>query len=362
MTECVHAPWPSYKPVLRSCAHLPAAAAQIGGLDADLAWILPRIDKAGTYRLGKLQRNQASALIAGLHRWLEEQPKAGHASRSGCRRAISCIWPHLSCALASSNAQQQQDLLLLPALLDAAGQKPGTFVELGAYDGVQLSNTIMLERCFNFTGLLIEANPPNFERMRQSSGRTRSAMVHSAVCGGAPDGVPGLVQMTVGGGNVARQVLPPDAKSVREQSSNMTTTTTTRRAANGMNAPPHSASRRRVIGNVASSARKWDEKAPLADTVEVPCMPLHKLMRDNGMASGATFLSLDVEGAEELVLRTVDPAVFQYIMVETELEVADRRTLGAVDSIIRGSGMVRAREITGVQYNAVYRQPNAVRG
>ena len=43
-------------------------------------------------------------------------------------------------------------------------------------------------------------------------------------------------------------------------------------------------------------------------------MPLlTSLMQDNGLPSAAEFLSLDVQGAEELVLRAVDPAVFKVI-------------------------------------------------
>jgi FkbM family methyltransferase len=342
-SECVHAPWPSWRPVLRSCAHSPTAAALVGGLDADLAWILPKIDKAGAFRLGKLQRSQASELIAGLHRWHDKQHSQQHSQqqqqqqrrprgtlREACRHAaISCLWPQLQCALANSNAQQQQDLLLLPALLDLVGPVPGTFVELGAYDGVQLSNTYMLERCFNFTGLLIEANPTNFEKMRSSSGRSRSRMVHSAVCGDAPEGRPGTVHMTVDGANVARQVLPESDAGGNQ----------TRRVEPGGTAPR---------GRMRAAPR----------TAEVPCAPLQALMERHGFQGGADFLSLDVEGAEDLVLRTVSPAAFKYIMVETELDVSNRRTISAVDQRIRGAGLVRARELTGIQYNTVYRSPH----
>lgn len=39
------------------------------------------------------------------------------------------------------------------------GKKAGTFIEIGAHNGITLSNTIWLERKHNWTGLLIEANP-----------------------------------------------------------------------------------------------------------------------------------------------------------------------------------------------------------
>ena len=81
-------------------------------------------------------------------------------------------------------------------------------------------------------------------------------------------------------------------------------------------------------------------------------------MRDHNLRRGVTFLSLDVEGAEEIVLRTVDPSWFKYMMVEAELDVSDKHTLSAVDSIIQAAGMIRAREIGGIQFNTVYRNPS----
>jgi FkbM family methyltransferase len=38
-------------------------------------------------------------------------------------------------------------------------KKNGFFIEMGAFDGMSLSNTLWLERHHNWTGLLIEANP-----------------------------------------------------------------------------------------------------------------------------------------------------------------------------------------------------------
>ena len=39
----------------------------------------------------------------------------------------------------------------------------------------------MLERCFGWRGVLIEASPRNFQRL-EKAGRTKSKLVHSAVC------------------------------------------------------------------------------------------------------------------------------------------------------------------------------------
>ena len=46
-------------------------------------------------------------------------------------------------------SQHGEDRVLLPLLLSVTGGAVGTFVELGAIDGVFLSNTYVMERCFN---------------------------------------------------------------------------------------------------------------------------------------------------------------------------------------------------------------------
>ncbi|XP_066951698.1 uncharacterized protein [Macrobrachium rosenbergii] len=57
---------------------------------------------------------------------------------------------------------------ILGNLEDIFGDKieiPGTFLEVGAYDGEFLSNTLWLEREFGWKGILVEANPYFFEQL-----------------------------------------------------------------------------------------------------------------------------------------------------------------------------------------------------
>ena len=200
--------------------------------------------------------------------------------------------PLLECVLRNSVSQFREDLILLPELLMVAGGRPGTFVELGAFDGINASNTLVLERCFNWTGLLIEANPVNFEALQTRSGR-RSTMIHSAVCTPA-----GVVQMTVNGG----------AK--------------------------------------ASQFGQWRK-----ETVEVPCQPLTRIMEAAGLPK-AHFFSLDVEGAEDKVLKASNPAAFSLILVEAlGNDVAkDER----VEGLITRAGLQRATNLT-IFWSRVYR-------
>lgn len=178
-----------------------------------------------------------------------------------------------------------------------------------------MSNTFMYERCFNWTGLLIEAQPDNFESLQYHSGR-QSTKILSAVCASGTD--PPVVRMTrpqSGHGNVAKQV--------------------------------------KVSG---------------INTVEVPCAPLSTIIDSTGLSrEDIVFFSLDVEGAELDVLRTVSPSRFKIIMVETELnvkgvgQVSDRKTIEQVHQTIVSHGFRMAADhanINDANYNKnkVYRR------
>ena len=162
--------------------------------------------------------------------------------------------------------------MLLPILFAATQgfSQPGVFVELGAFTGVLLSNTYLYERCFGWSGVLIEANSRNYKELIRS-GRDRSTFVHSAICAGEPH----TVSLTTGGGRTAAQV---DVMS-------------------------------------AAFANKWFHGQQNKSVEHVPCKSLGAIMKDAGHPNG-TLLSLDVEGAEVEVLSSFEPTTFQVIMVE----------------------------------------------
>jgi len=75
--------------------------------------------------------------------------------------------------------------LLQDAFVVAAtnSMKHGQFVEIGVGDGCHLSNTLTLERDFQWKGLLIEANPffwPQIEKNRPAAALARTAVLGSA--------------------------------------------------------------------------------------------------------------------------------------------------------------------------------------
>lgn len=190
---------------------------------------------------------------------------------------VECLWhayrrPHRG--FQAERSAFGEELLLLPTLLRASAERNGgryaggTFVELGALDGVTISNSLLLERCFNWRGVLIEANPTNFMKLNVS--QRASTKIHSAVCAEG-----GNVTMTSSGGPTSAQI--------------------------------GAASERHV--------KTW--KLNLDRVVTVPCRPLSRIMEQALPAPHhASFLSLDVEGAEDIVMETVDPALFDVVLVE----------------------------------------------
>jgi len=67
--------------------------------------------------------------------------------------------------LTQSHSQLLQDLFVLYAL---RGKRDGYFVEFGATDGVQINNTVMLERAYGWRGVLAEPARAWHDALRQN--------------------------------------------------------------------------------------------------------------------------------------------------------------------------------------------------
>jgi len=64
-----------------------------------------------------------------------------------------------------SKAQLRQDLWVLA---ETGRKRGGFFVEIGAFDGIHLSNTYLLEKEFGWTGILVEPNPERHAALREN--------------------------------------------------------------------------------------------------------------------------------------------------------------------------------------------------
>ena len=140
-------------------------------------------------------------------------------------------------------------------------KRNGTFVEIGGYDGWMGSNCVFFEKVLGWTGLVVEASPQFVQRI----GETRSAeVVHAAVSD--RDGTAEFLEVTSGltqmGGLMAH--YPSQA-----------------------------------LGRIRRDKRHAET------VVTVPATRLDTLLRARGLEQ-SDYCSIDVEGAERAVLRSID--------------------------------------------------------
>lgn len=133
----------------------------------------------------------------------------------------------------------------------------GTYVELGAYDGIQESNSRFFDKCLGWKGLLIEGNPENYQDTIRSRPFAHK-MSFAPSCDAAYEA---------------------ENKTIEFYKYPM------------------------ANGGLKEHALTYKGRP----TVDVPCGPLSPVLED--IFSGdehINFFSLDVEGAERLVLDTID--------------------------------------------------------
>lgn len=223
----------------------------------------------------------------------------------------------VDCVLRESRSNE--DIVLLPLLLEAASVSGRqTFTELGAYDGITGSQSYLLEKCFGWTGVLIEASLQNFYKLNQTQRSRRTHKEHSAVCNGT-----GTLDVMGGRGSVAG-VASDFAKSF---------------------------------------ARQWkrahSDCGGMPCVSKVPCRPLPSIIEDAGFPR-VTFLSLDVEGGEEKVLQTVRPEhdTFPFDVVMVEADRHNHRKNARVQSMLHTWGLIQypIQQLPG-STNQVYARP-----
>ena len=111
-------------------------------------------------RLAALARKLFPPASPAVAVWLQMM---GHREvfRGEAAAFLSVVVAHA----ARSSAMQFQDLWVLHELGEKRG---GFFVEFGAADGLDLSNTLLLERDYGWTGILAEANPAYVVALKQN--------------------------------------------------------------------------------------------------------------------------------------------------------------------------------------------------
>lgn len=65
--------------------------------------------------------------------------------------------------MSNNYSQFGQDIHVIEKIYN--NKKNGFFIEIGAYDGIQMSNTFLLEKEYNWKGICVECNPFWFEKL-----------------------------------------------------------------------------------------------------------------------------------------------------------------------------------------------------
>ena len=183
---------------------------------------------------------------------------------------------HCTVEKCSNSRHEEQEFVqtILPHMKPSLENRSHVFLEIGGNDGIWASNTIFLQKCLKWTGIMIEAHPRMFEHLLFN--RPGITAVNAAIC-------------------TKEQVIASN-------------------------------------GSVYFSARAspGSSKVPANGTTEehitVPCVTMQSIF-DALNIDYIDFLSLDVEGAELDVLRSIDFTRFKVgALVVEELQQKGQET------------------------------------
>jgi Methyltransferase FkbM domain len=192
------------------------------------------------------------------------------------------------------------------------GTTVGTYVKLGAFNGQEESNSRFFDLCLGWKGLLIEGNPKTFMKMK---GNRMSAH---------------------------RMNFAPSCSEEYEM----------------INKTVEFASYPMANAGLKGKAKTYD----LKPMVSVPCGPFGPVLEDIFEGEIINFMSFDVEGAEAMVLRTIDFERVQIDVLMVEVENTFCMTEGCpvrreVRAIMDQLGYLRYKRL--VRASDVYVRPGS---
>lgn len=168
-------------------------------------------------------------------------------------------------------------------------KRNGFFLDLGAHDGIYLSNTFLLERRYGWNGICVEANPDSFKKLSHN---------RNAVC------VNVCLYSTEGSISFAK---------------------------------------RGVLGGIVSP--DMENKDPGHQTGEVITMEtktLESVLSENNAPQEIDYLSIDIEGSEERVLAGFDFNTYRFKCITIE------RPSELLRTILKNNAYILIKEIPGL--------------
>lgn len=216
------------------------AVALVAAVAIASSYLLWKKVKAAHVRIHRLERAGAS-----------QEKQFAEIARAALRAEAKA---RLGCDV-SGHSQHGEDFFIWQRL---EFKPEGTYIEIGAYDGVSLSNSLFFEQ-IGWKGMLVEAHPDLVDACRKS--RPDASVVHAAL--GEKDG--GKVTFSMVRGSVGLDTLSFVSTNDRH--------------------------RRRIEANHGR-----------IEIVDVPARNLESLLAESGIRE-VDWISVDVEGAELDVLK-----------------------------------------------------------
>lgn len=173
----------------------------------------------------------------------------------------------------------------------------GTFVEIGANDGLHMSNTYFFERFLGWRGLCVEANPKVYERLKLN--RPNCTNANALV---ATPGYPGQKKDYIA-------LFRPNDQSA-EKHNRLSMENDWETGLSGLADSP----KLKNVTDIHRFARRFNVQAK---RYELPVVAFSTLFREHGITY-IDFLSVDVEGASETVLRSIDFDAVQIKLIAVE--------------------------------------------
>lgn len=148
------------------------------------------------------------------------------------------------------------------------GKRNGFFIEAGAFDGENLSNTLLFEGKYNWTGILVEPNPDLYAELRSKNRRAKTIETCFSVTKKVAE-----VEFDAAGayGGIINGIMKPGE------------------------GPSKALERKKTKGKFPFTRR----------TLKLQCLPFTSVILALGNPT-IDYFSLDVEGADLAVLKTID--------------------------------------------------------
>lgn len=219
-----------------------------------------------------------------------KHPRSTPALHGEAQRFVAFCLEHF----AQSKAQLFQDLYVLFRL---GGIRDGYFVEFGAMDGVQLSNSCYLERALGWKGILAEPYPAWHESLHAER---RAAIDHRCVWW-----------------ETGRQLDFIASRAHPELS---------------------------TIAEFADGDYEAAVRTQGAETISVPTVSLNDLLADHGAPALIDYLSIDTEGSELDILSAFDFERFKVRIITVEHNFRND-IRASLHQLLTAHGFVRELEL-----------------